>query len=201
MKRILVFGDSLSEGPFLKPKEAWPMLLVDKLRDAGLEFEVVNASQTGGTTTGGLARLPPHLKRRIDIFILELGVNDAFQAVPVDQIQRNLQEIIDRVREKNPNVQIVIAGMQLPDHEVDDYVGAFGSMYAALADKNHAALVPYLLQGVAGNPALNLPDRLHPNAAGHKILAQNVWAVLEPIARDVSQQQAVTTTATAARVN
>src|ERR1700736_3173050 len=94
VKRIFVFGDSLSEGYLLKRGEAWPMLLLAKLHDAGLDYEIVNASQSGGTTSGGLARLPPHLKRRIDIFILELGINDAFQGVPVDQIHRNLQNII-----------------------------------------------------------------------------------------------------------
>jgi acyl-CoA thioesterase-1 len=188
VKRIFVFGDSLSEGYLLKRGEAWPMLLLAKLHDAGLDYEIVNASQSGGTTSGGLARLPPHLKRRIDIFILELGINDAFQGVPVDQIQRNLQNIIDRVRSANPNVQIIITGMQLPDYTADDYVGAFGSMYAALAAKNHAALVPYLLEGVGGNPILNLADRIHPNAAGHKILAENVWSVLEPIARQVAEK-------------
>jgi acyl-CoA thioesterase I len=189
VKRILVLGDSLSAGYLLNSSDAWPMLIVDKLRADGLDFEVTNASQSGGTTTGGLARLPAHLKKRIGIFILELGINDAFRGVPIEQIKRNLQEIIDRVRAASPGVQIVIAGMQLPDYSADDYIRAFGQMYAEVAAKNHAALVPYLLQGVGGNPLLNLGDRIHPNAAGHKILAQNVWSVLEPIARQVSEQR------------
>jgi acyl-CoA thioesterase-1 len=192
MKRILVLGDSLSQGYLLKPSEAWPMLLIDKLRGAGLDYEVVNVSQTGGTTSGGLARLSPHLKRPIDIFVLELGINDAFRVVSVEQIGRNLQEMIDRVRAASPNVRIVIAGMQLPDYAADDYIHDFGQMYVDLATKNHAALVPYLLQGVGGNPVLNLPDRIHPNSAGHKILVENVWAVLEPIAREASAQRTMT---------
>ena len=192
LKRILVLGDSLSEGYLLRSKEAWPMLLVEKLRAASLAYEVVNSSQTGGTTADGLVRLSAQLKRRIDIFILELGINDAFSGLAVSEIEANLQKIIDRVREKNPAVQIVIAGMQLPDNGGDGYIRDFGKMYADLAAKNHAALVPYLLQGVGGNPALNLGDRIHPNAAGHKILAQNVWAVLEPIAREVSQKRTAT---------
>lgn len=189
VKRIMVLGDSLSAGYLLRSSEAWPMLLVEKLRDAGLSFEVVNSSQSGGTTTGGLARLPAQLKRKIDIFIVQLGVNDAFRGVPVSEIEANLQKIIDRVREKNPAVHIVIAGMQLPDFGGDGYIRDFGAMYTDLATKNHAALVPYLLQGVGGNPALNLGDRIHPNAAGHKILAENVWEVLEPIARDVAGER------------
>jgi len=185
-KTILVFGDSLSDGFMLKRSEAYPALLAKKLRAAGLNFQVINASASGGTTDGGLERLPAHLEHRIDIFILELGINDAFRGVPVDQIQDNLQRIIGKVRARNPNVRVVIAGMQLPGYTGDDYVFAFGKMFADLAAKNGAALVPYLLEGVAGNPALNLSDGIHPNAAGQQILAENVWRVLEPVAREVA---------------
>ena len=182
MKTILVLGDSLSGGFGLKPSEAYPALLANKLRAVGLNFQVTNASQTGGTTEGGLERLPGHLKRKIDIFILELGINDAFRGVPVDQIQNNLQQMIDKVKARNPNVHVLIAGMQLPNFAADDYVSAFGKMFAELAAKNGGALVPYLLEGVAGDPSLNLPDGIHPNADGQKILAKNVWRVREPIA-------------------
>jgi acyl-CoA thioesterase-1 len=186
-KTILVFGDSLSDGFMLKRSEAYPALLAKKLRAAGLNFSVTNASASGGTTDGGLERLPPHLMHRIDILILELGINDAFRAVPIDQIQNNLQEIIDKVKAKNPSARVVIAGMQMPGYTADDYVSAFGQMFSDLATKNRATLVPYLLQGVGGNPSLNLPDGIHPNAAGQKILAQNVWRVLEPVAREVAK--------------
>ena len=185
-KAILVFGDSLSDGFMLQRSEAYPALLAKKLQAAGLNFQVINASASGGTTQGGLERLPPHLNHRIDIFILELGINDAFRALPVEQIQNNLQQIIDKVKARNPNVRVVIAGMQLPNYATDDYVSAFGKMFAELATMNNAALVPYLLQGVAGDPSLNLPDGIHPNAAGQKILAENVWRVLEPIARQLA---------------
>ena len=186
MKTILVLGDSLSDGFQLKRSEAYPALIANKLRAAGLNLQVTNASATGGTTEGGLERLPPHLKRKIDIFILELGINDAFRGVPVDQIQNNLQQIIDRVKARNPDVRVVIAGIQLPNYGADDYVSAFGKMFGDLATKNGAALVPYLLDGVAGDPSLNLLDGIHPNAAGQKILAENVWRVLEPIARETA---------------
>jgi acyl-CoA thioesterase-1 len=187
-KTILVFGDSLSDGFMLKRSQAYPALLAKKLRAAGLNFQVINASASGGTTEGGLERLPPHLKHRIDIFVLELGINDAFLGLSIDQIQHNLHQIIDKVKEHNPNVRVVIAGMQLPNHAADDYVSAFGKMFAELAARNNAALVPYLLQGVAGDPSLNLSDSIHPSAAGQKILAENVWRVLEPIAREVSSR-------------
>jgi len=186
MKTILVLGDSLSDGFQLRRSEAYPALIANKLRDAGLNLQVTNASATGGTTEGGLERLPAHLKRKIDIFVLELGINDAFRGVPVEQIQNNLQQIINRVKARNPNVRVVIAGMQLPNYGADDYVSAFGKMFGELATKNGAALVPYLLDGVAGDPSLNLPDGIHPNASGQKILAENVWRVLEPIARETA---------------
>jgi acyl-CoA thioesterase I len=186
MKTILVLGDSLSDGFQLPRSDAYPALIANKLRAAGLNFQVTNASASGGTTDGGLQRLPPHLKRKIDIFILELGINDAFRGVPVDQIRANLQAIIDQVKARNPSVRVVIAGMQLPNYAADDYVSAFGKMFGELATKNDAALVPYLLDGVAGDPSLNLPDSIHPNAAGQRILAENVWRVLEAVAREVA---------------
>src|SRR5262252_1085892 len=142
-KTILVFGNSLSDGFMLKRSEAYPALLARKLSAAGLNFQVINASASGGTTDGGLERLPVHLKRRIDILILELGINDAFRGLPVDQIEGNLQQIIDKVKARNPNVRVVIAGLQLPGYTADDYVFACGKVIADLAAKNGAALVPY----------------------------------------------------------
>jgi len=188
MKTILVLGDSLSDGFQLPRSDAYPALIANKLRAAGLNFQVTNASASGGTTEGGLERLPPHLKRKIDIFILELGINDAFRGVPVDQIRANLQAIIDQVKARHPSVRVVIAGMQLPNYAADDYVSAFGKMFGELATKTGAALVPYLLDGVASDPSLNLPDGIHPNAAGQRILAENVWRVLEPVARETAAE-------------
>src|SRR6478736_3528092 len=185
-KAILVFGDSLSGGFTLKSSEVYPALLAKRLRAVGLNFSVTSANASGGTTEGGLERLPPHLKHRIDILILELGINDAFRGLPIDQIQNNLQQIIDKVKARNPTARVIIAGMQLPGYTGDDYVSAFGQMFADLAAKNRAALVSYLVEGVAGNPSLNLPDGIHPNAAGQKVLAENVWRVLEPVAREVA---------------
>jgi acyl-CoA thioesterase-1 len=184
IKRILVFGDSLSDGYGLKRSQAYPALLAAKLDAAGLHYQVINSSATGDTTDSGLRRLPPHLKRKIDILILELGINDAFRGVPVDEIRKNLQAIIDQVKALNPRLGMIICGMHLSNYAAEDYVSAFGQMYVDLAVKNHAALVPYLLDGVAGDPLLNLADHIHPNAAGQKILAENVWRVVEPIARE-----------------
>ena len=180
---IVALGDSLTAGYGLSRKQAYPALIAEKMREAGYEFEVVNAGWSGDTTAGGLRRLPEVLRSRkkIDIFILELGINDAFRGVTIEQMRANLQAIIDQVRARHPGVAIVIAGMQLPLYSSDDYVNAFGQMFRALAEKNRAALIPYLLEGVGGNPEMNQLDRVHPNAAGQRVLAENVWRVLEPI--------------------
>jgi acyl-CoA thioesterase-1 len=180
---IVALGDSLTAGYGLSRKQAWPALVADKMRAAGYEFEVVNAGSSGDTTSGGLRRLPAILRahHKIDIFVLELGINDAFRGVPIEQIRANLRAIIDQVRAQQPEASIVIAGMQLPNVSSDDYVGAFGGIFRAVAEKNRATLIPFFLEGVGGNPELNQWDRVHPNAAGQRVLAENVWRVIEPL--------------------
>lgn len=186
MTNVLVFGDSLSDGFGLSRDQAYPALLVKKAQAAGYRVQITNASASGGTTEGGLQRLPNHLARRIDVLLVELGINDAFRGVPVEEIGASLQTIIDRTKARYPKVEIMIAGMQLPASGADDYVKAFSEMFGALAEKNHAALIPYLLAGVAGDPSLNLADRIHPNAAGQRILSENVWRVLEPVLQKIA---------------
>lgn len=182
MITILALGDSLTEGFGLFPKEAYPALIADRLRAANYHFELINAGVSGDATADGLERLPPLLqKKRIDILILALGINDAFRGVPVEQMRSNLQAIVDQTRARYPAVSIIIAGIRFPITSGNGYVQAFNEMFGALAEENHAALIPYLLEGVGGNPELNQPDLIHPNAAGQRILAENVWRVLEPI--------------------
>jgi acyl-CoA thioesterase I len=190
---IVALGDSLTAGYGLSRQQAYPALVAEKMRAAGYEFEVINAGSSGDTTAGGLRRLPAILRahKKIDIFILELGINDAFRGVPIDQIRANLQAIIDQARARQPTAAIVIAGMQLPDYSSDDYVDAFGGLFAALAEKNRATLIPYLLEGVGGNPALNQWDRVHPNAAGQRVLAENVWRVIGPLLRKIREKSAL----------
>ncbi|PZR72393.1 MAG: arylesterase [Chthoniobacterales bacterium] len=180
---IVALGDSLTAGYGLSRKQAYPALIAEKMRSAGYAFEVANAGWSGDTTAGGLRRLPEilHAHKKIDVFILELGINDAFRGVSIEQMRSNLQAIIDQTRARHPGVAIIVAGMQLPLSSSDDYVSAFGGMFGALAEKNRAALIPYLLEGVGGNPKLNQMDRVHPNAEGQRVLAENVWRVLEPI--------------------
>lgn len=181
VRTILMFGDSLTDGYGLTRKQAYPALVAAKLRAAGYKFAVINAGVSGETTAGGLRRISKYASQKIDVLVLELGINDAFRGVPIAQMRANLQGIIDRTRARNPGVAIVIAGMQLPLYGADSYVRSFGEIYSELAEKNHAALIPYLLEGVGGDPSLNLSDRIHPNAAGQRILAENVWRALEPL--------------------
>ncbi len=176
---VLVLGDSLSAGYGLRRTDAFPALLSEKAAASGQRVQILNAGVSGDTTAGGLRRLPSLLHYHIDVLLIELGINDAFRGVPVPQIRANLQAIIDRTRARFPGVRIVLAGMQLPNYSGDDYLTAFGAVYVELAQRNHAGLVPFLLEGVAGNPQLNLPDLIHPNASGQKILAANVWPALE----------------------
>lgn len=185
MITIVALGDSLTAGYGLSRKQAYPALLAEKMQEDGYDFEIVNAGSSGDTTAGGLQRLPEILRTRkkIDVLIVELGINDVFRGVEIDLIRSNLQKIIDLTHARHPEASIILAGMQLPGYSSEDYVSAFGAMFAALAEKNRTSLIPYFLEGVGENPELNQWDQVHPNAAGQRVLAANVWRVLEPMLR------------------
>ena len=178
---ILFFGNSLTAGYGLDPEQAFPALIQKKIDSLGWHYRVVNAGLSGETSAGGLRRIDWLLRQRVDVLVLELGGNDALRGLPLSATRQNLQGIIDKTRKRYPKVKIVIAGMQMAPNYGREYVSGFRALYPELAEKNGAALIPFLLEGVAGEPELNLPDRMHPNAAGHKIVAQNVWKVLAPL--------------------
>ncbi|MEO8427518.1 MAG: arylesterase [Verrucomicrobiota bacterium] len=179
-KTIVVFGDSLAAGFGLDLSEAFPALLQRKIDKVGWNFSVINAGVSGDTSAGGLRRIDWVLKRKVDLLLLELGGNDGLRGIPVEVTKTNLQAIIDRSKQKHPRLQIVIAAMQMPPNMGDEYKDAFQNIFPDLAKANNAALVPFLLEGVGGKPELNLPDRIHPTADGHKIVAENVWKILQP---------------------
>lgn len=181
VKTIVFFGDSLTAGYGLDPSQAFPALIQEKINRRGWKFRAVNAGLSGETTAGGLRRIDWVLQRPIDVFVLELGANDGLRGLPVEHAKKNLQAIIDRVRHKYPQVKLLLAGMQMPANLGRDYTTRFREMFPELARANQAALIPFLLAGVGGVPELNLPDGIHPTPAGHKIVAENVWAVLEPV--------------------
>jgi acyl-CoA thioesterase-1 len=185
LKTILFFGDSLTAGYGLDDDstEAFPGLIQQKITAAALPYRVINAGLSGETTAGGLRRIDWMLRVPVDIFVLELGGNDGLRGLSPVVAAQNLQAIIDRVRAKNPAVHLIIVGMQMPVSMGADYRRAFAAIFPALAGTNHATLIPFLLEGVGGEPELNQPDGVHPNAAGHRIMAENVWKTLQPLLR------------------
>ena len=180
-KTILFLGNSLSAGYGLDPELAFPALIQQKIDSLKWNFQVINAGLSGETSAGGLRRVDWLLQRRVDILVLELGGNDGLRGITLDLTKKNLQAIIDRVKAKYPAVKIVIAGMQVPPNLGPEYTAQFRTLYAELAKKNNALLSPFLLEGVGGDPKLNLPDGIHPTAEGHRLVAQNVWKVLMPL--------------------
>lgn len=184
-RTILVLGDSIAAGFGLDAEQAFPRQLQKKIDAANLPFQVVNAGVSGDTSAGGLRRVDWQLKRPCEVLILELGGNDGLRGLSVEDMQRNLQAIIDRARAKYPQVRILVAGMQMPPNLGSDYARSFRQAFATIAQKNHTALIPFLLEGVGGIPELNLPDRIHPTAEGHKIVAENVWKILGPILKEI----------------
>lgn len=177
-KVILFFGDSLTAGYGIKLEEAFPALIQERLDSLGLNYTVINSGLSGETTSAGLNRLNWVLKQNVDVFVLELGANDGLRGVPLNETKENLQAIIDLVREKNADTKIILAGMQLPPNMGPEYTEEFRNIFPELAEENDIPLIPFLLQGVAGNPDLNLEDGIHPTARGHQIIRENVWEVL-----------------------
>ena len=180
-KTILVLGDSIAAGYGLDPEEAFPALLQEKIKQAGLNFKVVNAGLSGDTTAGGLRRISWLLRQPVDVLLLELGGNDGLRGINPDETAKNLQGIIEKVRDKNPKALIVIAGMQMPENMGKDYTTRFREVFPRIAQENNAMLVPFLLEGVGGRADLNQPDRIHPTAEGHRIIAATIWKVLQPV--------------------
>lgn len=180
-KNILVLGDSISAGWGLEPNQSYPALLQEKIEAKGWPFRVINAGQSGDTSAGGLNRLDWLLRSPIDILVLELGGNDGLRGLPPEVTQKNLQAIIDRTKAKYPNAKIVIAGMMVPPNMGRGYGDKFNAIFPALAKRNGAALIPFVLEGVGGVRELNLPDGIHPTAKGQQIVAANVWKALEPL--------------------
>jgi len=181
IKNILFFGNSLTAGLGLESQdEAFPGIIQQRIDSLGLPYRVINAGLSGETSAGGNERIDWLLNEKIDIFVLELGANDGLRGIPTAETQRNLQHIIDKVKAKYPRCKLVLAGMMVPPSMGGDYGRAFSAIFPTLAEKNNMAFVPFLLEGVAGEATLNQDDGIHPTKEGHKIMAENVWAVLEP---------------------
>jgi len=182
-KAVVFLGDSITAGLGVQSSEAFPALVAEKIRAAALPFEVQNAGLSGDTSAGGLRRLDWLLQRPIDILVVELGGNDGLRGLDLKAMKSNLQAIIDKTKAKNPQVKIVLAGMQVPPNMGAEYASGFARVYGELAKENDATLIPFLLEGVGGIRELNQRDMIHPSPAGHRVIADLVWKTLEPLLR------------------
>jgi len=184
---VLVFGDSLSAGFGLRIEQGWVSLLAQKIEHEGYGFRVVNASVSGETTAGGLARLPRALNvHHPRIVLLELGANDGLRGLPLDQTQANLDRMITRLQSQH--IALLLLGLRLPPNYGERYTSGFMAMYQALAASHHIPLLPFLLENVALKPELMQADGLHPNAQGQPLLLDNVWPQLEPLLKAAAHE-------------
>jgi acyl-CoA thioesterase-1 len=181
---VVALGDSLTAGFGVSPDEAYPVLLQTRMRAERYPHRMINAGVSGDTTAGGLRRLDEVLHPDARVLILALGANDGLQGVPLADVRSNLSTIIERA--KSRGLRVLLCGMETPPSRGWEYTLGFHRIFPELAAAHQAVLMPFLLEGVVGEPSLNLEDRLHPNAAGYRRLAQNMWPYLEPLLRATS---------------
>lgn len=176
--RIVFLGDSLTAGLGLSADQSYPSLIGKKLSERGYDYEIVNAGVSGDTSAGGLRRLDWSLEGDVRALVVALGANDGLRGLPTNELQKNLAAVLDRAKARN--IPVVLAGMEAPPNNGPDYTREFRNVYAELAKQYEVRFVSFLLQGVAGNASLNQGDGIHPNARGAQIVADLVWAELEP---------------------
>lgn len=179
-RTILIFGDSITAGYGIELGQAFPAIIQNRIDSLGLNYEVINGGLSGETSAGGLRRINWVLQRKVDIMILELGGNDGLRGIDLTSTKDNLQKIIDNALAKYPEMEILIAGMQVPPNLGIEYTREFRSLYPDLAKENELKLIPLILDKVGGRDEYMQPDQIHPNVAGHKVVAETVWDYLEP---------------------
>jgi len=180
-KRIVFFGDSITAGYGINLESAFPALIEEKLKQAGKTYDVVNAGLSGETTAGGLQRIDWVLRSKPDIFILELGGNDGLRGLSLDETRSNLKAMIQKIRLVKADTEIILAGMQIPPNLGQAYTAEFSALFSDIAQSEGVKLIPFLLEGVGGEPELNLSDGIHPNEAGHEIVAETIWTYIKPL--------------------
>ena len=178
---VLFFGTSLTAGLGLDPEQAFPALIEKKAAAEGLPIKVVNAGLSGETTAGAARRIDWVLRTPVDMVVIEGGANDALRGLSPSAARANLERVIAVVRQKQPAAKIVLVQMEAPPNLGPAYARSFRTIYSDIAKKEGIPLLPFLLDGVAGIPRLNQPDGLHPNLAGERIVADNLWRALKPI--------------------
>jgi acyl-CoA thioesterase-1 len=174
-KTILFFGNSLTAGYGIDPEESFAGRIQTRLDSLKKEFRVINGGLSGETTAGGLSRLDWFLAEEPYLFVLELGGNDGLRGIALTETKKNLLAIVDKVQAKYPNTKIILAGKQIPPNMGQEYTEEFKAIYPAVAKEKNIELIPFLLEGVAGNPDLNLPDGIHPTAEGHRLVMETLW--------------------------
>jgi len=185
-ERVVFLGTSLTAGYGLDDETLrFTDRIQGKVDSAGLPFEIVNAGVSGDTSAGGFRRVGWLLRAPVRVIVIELGANDGLRGLSVDAMRGNLQAVMDSARARYPEVRLVLAGMEAPPNLGSGYVSEFRTAFAELARKNDAVLIPFLLDGVAGDSELNQVDGIHPTAEGHRRVSETVWSVLEPVLRDV----------------
>ena len=180
-KQILIFGDSITAGYGLEVNQAFPAYIQQRIDSLEMDHNVVNAGISGETSAGGLRRIDWVLQQPVDIFILELGGNDGLRGIDPENTKQNLQGIMDKVSEKYPDALIILTGMEAPPNMGERYTEEFRSVFYELADENDVIFMPFILEGVAGDPELNQGDGIHPTEEGHKVIAENLWDYLEEV--------------------
>lgn len=186
--QVLVLGNSIAAGSGVDPEEAFPARLQQRVDSLGWNVNIINGGVSGETTAGGLRRLEWLLRQPIDVLIVELGGNDGLRGTDLSATRNNLQAIIDTARAEYPDVRVLLAGMQLPPNLGPDYTQRFRALYPELAQQNERVdLIPFLLDGVGGVDSLMQSDGIHPTAEGQRIVADNVWAELQPILQELRQ--------------
>ncbi len=179
-KRIVILGDSITAGYGLDPSEAYPALLQKKIDEAKLPYIVSNAGVSGDTTAGGLRRIAWAMGKGADILIIALGGNDGLRGIPPEETKKNILGIAKKARTKNPEIQILIAGMQMPDNMGKNFTTRFRAIFPEAAKESKSTLIPFLLEGIGGIQKLNQPDGIHPTPEGQEKVAENVWKFLQP---------------------
>lgn len=179
LPRIVFLGDSLTAGYGLARHESVPALVQSRLTERGYRYEVVNAGVSGDTSAGGLNRLDWSLDGNVAALVVELGANDGLRGLPVAQMKQNLTEIITRARQRG--IKVILTGMEAPPNYGPLYTAEFRQVFRDLAKQHDVIFVPFYLEGVAGDPSLNLSDGIHPNAAGSRIIEERLWRALEPV--------------------
>lgn len=182
-KNILFFGDSLTAGYGLEDEigMAYPQIIQGKIDSLNLPYRVINAGLSGETTATGANRIGWVLKQHVDIFVLELGGNDALRGVKPTETEKNLQTILDKVKEKYPDAKVVVAGMEAPPTMGNRYTSEFRKVFKTIAENNDVVLIPFLLDKVGGIAKYNQPDGIHPTEEGHRLVAETVWEYLKGI--------------------